>query len=277
MSMFRYVLVFLLLLIKPLYAQDVASNSLDLEQVAPFQVFDNLYYVGSRSVSAWLLETDQGLILFDSLYGELTDHAVESIRRLGFDPNNIRYVMVSHAHVEQIGGARRFQDEFGSVVMMTEQDWQLAESESGREGFEPPRRHLSVVDGSTLNLGRTRLNFLVTPGHTSGVLSTVFTVYDNGYPHTALLFGGAGLDFQGAERTQMYIDSIGRLQRLENIEVNIPTYPQNSDVFDRATRLENRGAGDPHPFVDPESLQFWLQQLHTMAEAKLAREQSATN
>ena len=43
-----------------------------VQRVAPFQVFDNLYYVGARWVSAWVLETDQGLILFDALYGELT-------------------------------------------------------------------------------------------------------------------------------------------------------------------------------------------------------------
>ena len=55
-------------------AQELTDNdNLELQRVKPFQVFDNLYYVGAKWVSAWLLESDQGLILFDALYGDLTD------------------------------------------------------------------------------------------------------------------------------------------------------------------------------------------------------------
>ena len=51
-------------------AQELSQNDdPEFQRVAPFQVFDNLYYVGAKWVSAWLLETDQGLILFDTLYG----------------------------------------------------------------------------------------------------------------------------------------------------------------------------------------------------------------
>ena len=87
------------------WAQEVAETLDDPEaqRVAPFKVFDNLYYVGAKWVSAWLLETDQGLILFDALYDELTDLVIESIRELGFDPNDIRYLIVSHAHYDHIG------------------------------------------------------------------------------------------------------------------------------------------------------------------------------
>ena len=194
----------------------------EVQRIAPFQVFDNLYYVGARWVSAWLLVSDQGLILFDALYGDLTDIAINGIRELGFNPDDIRYVIVSHAHYDHIGGARRFQEEFGSVVMMTEADWNMTTEPAVYQEYPTPIRHLSVSDGSTLNLGRTRLRFMQTPGHTPGVLSTRFTVYDNGYPHEAFLFGGAGLNFSGVERTEIYINSIELLMQMENIEVNIP-------------------------------------------------------
>ena len=54
------------------WAQQDSRDDIDLQRVEPFQVFDNLYYVGARWVSSWLLESDQGLILFDSLSGDLT-------------------------------------------------------------------------------------------------------------------------------------------------------------------------------------------------------------
>jgi metallo-beta-lactamase class B len=266
-----------MLLTSSCWAQEVAETLDDPEaqRVAPFKVFDNLYYVGAKWVSAWLLETDQGLILFDALYDELTDLVIESIRELGFDPNDIRYLIVSHAHYDHIGGVRRFQEEFGAVVMMTDADWNMTEEPAIYREYPTPVRHLSVSDGSTLNLGRTRLRFMQTPGHTPGVLSTRFTVYDNGYPHDAFLFGGVGLNFSGVERTEMYISSIQRLMQLEEVEVNIPNHPESGEVFERFEMLQNREDGDPHPFVDPESWNGWLEILLLNAQGKLERERSS--
>ncbi len=257
-------------------AQDAAGrDDPELQRVAPFQVFDNLYYVGARWVSAWLLETDQGLILFDSLYGDLVDIAIDGIRELGFDPDDIRYLIVSHAHYDHIGGARRFQQEFGAVVLMTEADWRLSEGEPDFRDYPRPMRHLSLGNGDTLNLGRTRLQFLQTPGHTLGVLSTVFTVYDSGYPHTAVMFGGAGLNFEGADRLGMYIDSVDRLLSIPDVEVNVPNHPDSGDVFARYEMLRERRDGDPHPFVDPESWTAWLELLRRDAQARLDAETAA--
>ena len=256
-------------------AQEPVELNIEEERVAPFKVFDNLYYVGVKKISAWLLESDQGLILFDSLYGDLTGLAIESIRELGFDPDDIRYVIVSHAHRDHIGGARRLQEEFGSVVMMTEADWSIAAEPANPEDYPKPIRHLSASDGSTLNLGRTRLRFFQTPGETPGVLSTRFTVYDNGYPHEAFLFGGADLNFAGIQQTELYINSVERLMQLEGIEVNIPNHPEFGEVFERYEILRERVDGDFHPFVDPESWDAWLEMLMLNAQAKLERERLA--
>lgn len=259
-------------------AQQISPNDDPAEQrVAPFQVFDNLYYVGAKWVSAWLLETDQGLILFDALYGDLTDLAIDGIRELGFDPDDIRYVIVTHAHYDHIGGAKRFQDEFGAVVMMTDTDWQMTNEPAIYQDYPKPMRHLTASNGSTLNLGRTLLEFFETPGHTPGVLSTRFTVYDDGYPHQAFMFGGVGLNFSGVDRTNMYIDSVKRIQAIGGIEVNIPNHEASGEVFARNELLKQRGEDEAHPFVDPEGFQAWLDELLVNAEAKLVEEQAAAN
>ncbi|MEX0618502.1 MAG: MBL fold metallo-hydrolase [Pseudohongiellaceae bacterium] len=257
-----------------IHAQDEVNPRDDpaAQRVEPFQVFDNLYYVGARWVAAWVLETDQGLILFDSLYGDLTDIAIDSIRQLGMDPNDIRYAVITHAHFDHVGGARRLQDEFGAIVMMTEEDWAMTEQDAVYQDYPKPVRHLTAGDGDTLNLGRTRLTFYKTPGHTPGVLSTLFTVYDNGYPHTAFMFGGVGLNFSGVERTQGYIDSVKRLMASPEIEVNIPNHAGSGSVFERAEMLPDRQEGDPHPFVDRQGFQWWLEGLLADAEEKLEQE-----
>ena len=244
------------------FSQSSERDDLELQYVEPFQVFDNLYYVGADWVASWLLVTDQGLIVFDALYDDLTEMMIRNIRTLGFDPNDIRYLIGSHAHYDHIGGAARFQQEFSAVVMMTEEDWLLTEGAAQFREYPRPIRHLSASDGSTLTLGRTRLQFMKTPGHTPGVLSTRFTVYDNGYPHTAFMFGGVGLNFSGVEQAESYVESVKRLQAVQGVEVNIPNHASVADVFARRDRLAAREEGEPHPFVDPEGwtafLDLWL-------------------
>ena len=236
----------------------LAQNDGDLhdpeqQRVEPFQVFDNLYYIGAGWVSSWLLVTDSGLIVLDAMYGELTDLAIEGIRELGFDPNNIRYLIVSQGHYDHVGGALKFQQEFGAVTMMTEEDWAMTEQPDEPLEYPQPIRHLAASDGATLNLGRTRLRFMKTPGQTPGVLSTIFTVYDDGYPHTAMLFGGDEVNFTDPESLQMYIESVERMQQLPDIEVHLSNHPEPGEIFDRRDQLQGRQDGDPHPFVDPES------------------------
>lgn len=266
------------LLAQSLFAQDDGDlHDPEQQRVAPFQVFDNLYYIGAEWVSSWLLVTDQGLIVFDAMYDELTDLAIEGIRELGFDPNDVRYLIVSHAHYDHVGGALRFQQEFAAVTMMTEEDWAMTEQPPVFREYPKPIRHLSASDGATLNLGRTRLRFMKTPGHTPGVLSTIFTVYDNGYPHTAMLFGGDGINFTGVDRLQMYVDSIERMQTLLDIEVHVSSHPMSGDIFERRDRLAQRQDGDPHPFVDPESWDAHLELRLRQARQQLAQEQTAAN
>lgn len=250
-------------------------DSYEEQKVEAFQVFDNLYYVGAKWVSAWVLETSQGLILFDALYGDLTDIIIEGMDDLGLDPNDIRYVIGTHAHFDHIGGARRFQTEYGAVLGMTEQDWAMTEEPAIYQEYEKPIRHLSFGDNTTLNLGDTRVNFYHTPGHTPGVLSSSFDVRDGNFIHRAFMFGGVGLNFSGVERTQMYLDSVAKIKQLQGIAVNIPNHEESGEVFERAERLKQRQPGDPHPFVDPERFQAWLDELQVAAEAKMVEELAA--
>ena len=65
--------------------------------VLPFKAFDNLYYVGVGYVSSWLLTTEQGLILIDTLEDRYVDRLLDNIRKVGFDPKDIKYVVISAA------------------------------------------------------------------------------------------------------------------------------------------------------------------------------------
>ena len=262
-----------------LAASATAQNRDDPEAqyIRPFQVFDNLHYVGIQWVSAWILETSDGLILFDSLYGPHVEVLLKNIEDAGFDPKDIKYILVSHAHFDHSGGAEALKKITGARVGMVENDWKAIEADPQPQytDTKPFARDLVIQDGDTITLGDTTIACYATPGHTTGVLSMAFTVYDNGKPHKAFSFGGVGLNFSGVERTEMYIQSVKRLQAMQGIEVNIPNHAAMGQIFQRNEELKNRKTGEPHPFVDEEGFGDWLDELMVNVEKKLEQEKAA--
>lgn len=232
------------------------------ERPGPFQLFDNLFFVGTNTAAVWVLQTDQGLIVIDSGPSSETETLVENIRELGLDPNDIRYLIVTHGDYNQVGGAKRMQGEFGAVVLMTEEAWAASATQVGQEkGYMPPVRHLTATESGSVTLGRDRISFFKTPGHTPGVLSVGFTVYDDGYPHEAIIFGGVGVDTSDKMALGMYVKSIEKLKSLEGIDVNIPNGERLDDFSEKARIFKARLDGGIHPFVEPGEWARWLDGL----------------
>jgi metallo-beta-lactamase class B len=247
-------------------------NNWEYQKVPPIKVFDNLYYVGPGSVAVWLIPTTDGLILIDSAQEPLVDHVIASIRTLGFDPKNVKYILLSHGHLDHFGGAGKIQALSGARVATLEEDWALIEAtyqSPGRENRDPGvplKRDMVLREGQTLTLGKTTLKVYKLPGHTPGSPSFEFTVYDGGRPHKALLFGGPG-QRNGVEGGTEFLNSIRRLKR-EFADVEVPVhvhsylntypYPSGGAIFEPAMKLAQRKPGQPHPFVDNAFWRTWL-------------------
>src|SRR5438067_1915881 len=96
----------------------------------PSKVFDNLYYVGSQLQSMWLVKTSDGLILHDTAFDYMVqDQIVNGVKKLGMDPAQIKYVIVSHGHNDHYLGARYLQDTYHSRIIMSETDWNFMEKD----------------------------------------------------------------------------------------------------------------------------------------------------
>jgi metallo-beta-lactamase class B len=245
--------------------------------VPPFKIFDNLYYVGNDFVSAYLLTTNEGLILIDALYGKYTNQMIQSIKDLGYDPKQIKYIFCTHGHWDHYEGADAVQKLSHARVGMTEPDWQMVEGKI-KSDYESKNAHLTrdmvIHDGDSLTFGNTTMKFFVTPGHTLGVLSMAFPVRDGNKTYEAFVFGGVGLNFTGVQQTQMYIQSVDRILRMNDVQVNISNHPGTGKIFERYELLKKRKPGEANPFVAPEDFQTWLKELRTAAEKKLVEEKA---
>ena len=245
--------------------------------VPPFKIFDNLYYVGIDWVSSYLITTDDGLILIDALYRNYPAHILQSVKELGFDPKQIKYILCTHGHFDHCEGADTLQKITHARVGMTETDWQIAEGKIKNEYANVNTRLTRdwvIRDGDSLKLGSTTIKFLVTPGHTMGVLSMSFPVRDGNNIYNAFMLGGVGLNFEGVKQTELYLQSMDRIMKMKNIEVNITNHPDPGKIFQRARLLKTRKTGEPHPFVAPGDFENWLKELKANAEKKLEEEKA---
>jgi metallo-beta-lactamase class B len=260
------------------------KNNVEFQKVPPIKVFDNLHYVGPGFVSVWLISTPQGAILIDGAEEPYVDHVIDSIRKSGFQLSDIKYIVLSHGHLDHFGGVARIQQLSGARVAALEEDWALMEragTQPGRNNSAPPavpKRDMVVKDGDTLALGGTALKFYKHPGHTAGSLSAEFTVFDNGRPHKAFMFGGPGPRGGVAGATQ-FLETTKRIGEIPGIEVHVQvhswlaSYPYpNGGIFERAQKLAQRRAGEPHPFVDETSWKEWVKTAQAGAAEYLAEQ-----
>ena len=247
------------------------------QYVEPFQIFDNVYYVGIDWVAAYLIETGDGLVLIDSLYGSWLPVLLNNIRELGFDPADVKYLINTHGHFDHAGGSALFQKVYGSRVVMTAEDWQVAQAKPELAAFYMPTPRVDMVaeDGDTISLGDNTITLYKTPGHTEGVLSLGYTGKDGDDTHSILTLGGVGLNFSGIERTETYLDSYRRLQSMQDsFSVSLPNHQSMGRVFDRRDLLAQRQAGQAHPFVDKPGLSRDLASFIAAAESKLELEKA---
>ncbi len=254
------------------------ARDVEFQKIEPFKVFDNLYYVGPGYVSVWLLTTPEGNVLFDSAQEPYVDHVIASIRKVGVDPKSIKYVILSHGHLDHVGGAAKIQEASGARVVAVEEDWKMIEqigSRPGREGGVPPRvpkKDMVVKDGGTLTLGGQTLKFHQTPGHTPGVLTTEgITLYDGGTPYKAIVWGGAGYR-GGLADAEESVASANKVAQIQGVQVNLQIHSWGGDngypgggVLERGLMLKSRKPGSPHPFVDPATFTQWVKQTQDAA------------
>jgi metallo-beta-lactamase class B len=216
----------------------------------PKQAFDDVYWMGTESVSAWLLTSSEGYILYDTanVY-DAEDVLVGGMQKLGLDPAKVKYVIVSHGHRGESGGAYLFQSRYGAHIVTA--DWDLIEGSLYGYPTGKPKRDIAATDGMKVTVGDRTVTLYVTPGHTPGTISGIFQVHDHGRPLTVVYSGGTEFNFPNdVAHFDQYLASERRLAALAKAAgatVIINNQSEFNGAADKLRILADRQTGERHP------------------------------
>lgn len=241
--------------------------------IEPFQIFGNLYYVGDKKVCMHLVDTGEGLILFDSGYSHNYDGLISAIKSLGFSPADIKILIHSHAHFDHFGGGDRLRNDYGVKIYMSTVDTDLTRQMPQRAlmHLAPGKEDticypdITIEDGDEICLGNTRIQCVLSPGHTPGTMSFFFQATNGGKKLNVGYFGGVGFlplykeylaEYQlRPDMLDVLQETVGNLRKYP-VDIFLGNHPNHNCTLEkRRYMLENPGE---NPFVNPAGWQIFL-------------------
>ena len=242
----------------------------------PYKVFDTLYFIGTRIHSAWALTTSDGIIVIDTLFDYASEpEIVEGLTKLGLNPRDVKYVLISHAHGDHDQGAALLQSRYGAKVVMGAADWDATLQRASTAPGGVPKRDIAVgPEGQKITLGDTTIDVIATPGHTPGTLSYIFPVKDRGRSLNVAYSGGTAFNFpRQAQAFAVYRDSQKKMAdaaRAAGATVLMTNHTEFDRAYDRARIAQlPRAAGEKHPYEsDAATVQRYFEMTGNCAEAQ---------
>jgi metallo-beta-lactamase class B len=247
----------------------------------PFNVIGDIHYVGMQGISAFLITTPDGHFLLDGGFAQSAPQIIANIERLGFDIDDVRYLLNSHAHFDHAAGLARLQRESGAQMIASAADKPALEAgrfpygPSAPENFPPVRVDRVIADGDTLTLGGVTLTAHITAGHTPGCTSwSMHVTGADGAPHRAFFHCSATVAGQSLvppaypNIVEDFRSTFARVREIE-ADVLLTNHPGFMRMEERRARQR---AGDASAFVDPEALGGLNDALERAFLAELARQ-----
>jgi len=176
-------------------SKEYESGQLKLRHF-PWKVAQGIYVLGKDEEGQliYLLDTGAGLLLIDPSYDTWQDLLVRQIRELKYDPSQVKWVLVTHCHVDHAQSCHAWRAK-GAKIFIPDGDAHPVESGNMITAWwlvPEPDRHFTgcpvdtrIYDGDILEFGKISLYAIATPGHTPG--STCYYLRHEGKD---LLFSG---------------------------------------------------------------------------------------
>lgn len=150
----------------------------------PLKILQEVYQIGGAEIShpydcsVYLFVAGGELVLIDCGAGPGFARLLANIKELGFDPANLKAILVTHAHIDHIGALHAFRESFGARVIAHELDADKIERGRGAgadfygvEQVPCPVDYRITLAEDTLRFGDCELKTIHVPGHTPGSIA----------------------------------------------------------------------------------------------------------
>jgi len=239
-------------------------------QFPPHKIIGNIYYVGTKTLSSFLIVTPQGNILLNSTYERNVPTIEKSVQQLGFKFPDIKILLGTHAHGDhQEGDALVKMLTHAQVMAMAEDVPELRGIKPG--GKEHPIDRM-LHDGESVTLGGTTLVAHLTPGHTHGCTTWTTAVQENGKTYNVVI--NCSLRPPNVLNPAV-IDEFNRsfkLVRSLPCDVQLGDHPAQYNMAAKYAKLGNNSA---NPFIDRAGCTLEADIEEAMFQAILAEQQKA--
>lgn len=160
--------------------QAYTVDSAWLQPMAPLQIADHTWQIGTEQLTALLVQTADGAVLLDGGMPQMASHLVNNMKVRGVSPQDLRLILLSHAHADHAGPVAELKRRTGAkVVANAESSVLLARGGSNDLHFgddityPPASADRIIMDGEVVTLGGIAFTAHFMPGHTPG--STAWT------------------------------------------------------------------------------------------------------
>ena len=253
---------------RSILARNMGTDADQTTQFPPHKIIGNIYYVGTKTLSSFLIVTPQGNILMDSTYERNVPVIQKSVSDLGFKFSDVKILLGNHAHGDHQEGDATVKELTGAqVIAMAEDVDTLKAIKPG--GKEHPIDKI-IHDGDSVTLGGTKLVAHLTAGHTPGCTTWTTVVRDGGKDYNVVFH--CSLRAQG-NLTPALVDQFNRsfkVVRALPCDVPLGDHPAQYRMLEKHAKL---AAGGPNPFIDKANCNLETDIMEAMFRATLAEQQ----
>ena len=239
-------------------------------QFPPHRIVGNIYYVGTRTLSSFLIVTPAGNILLDSTYERNVKTIEKSVTDLGFKFTDIKILLANHAHGDHQEGDALVKQMTGAQVMAMAED--VAALQAIKPGGKEHPIDRILQDKDTVTLGGVTLTAHLTPGHTRGCTSWTTVVHDEGKSYNVLF--GCSLRPPGVI-TPAVVDEFRRafkVVRALPCDIQLGDHPAQYGMHAKYAKL---GSGGANPYAEPATCMQEADLGEAMLNAQIAEQQAA--
>jgi metallo-beta-lactamase class B len=264
--------------------------------IAPFQIADNLYYVGSEDLASYLVVTPKGNILINPNFTASPPQIRASVEKLGFRWSDTKIVFNSQAHYDHMGGAAQVIRETHAQNMVMDGDVSVVESGGRTDFLAPspnvpayPATHVDRVlhDGDTVSLGGVTLTAHKTAGHTRGCTTWSLRAHVPGEPAGTLrnivIIGGVSFwsEYHFVATAGHRVSYPGIMQDFQHTFSELLAMPcdvflgAHGAYFDMAAKLKRYPQDGPRVFIDPAGYHAFVVAAEKTFNEELSKEKTA--